>query len=55
MPGHVELFIIAGIALLFFGNRLPSVAKNIGRSFSELRKGAEEARECIEESLDDEK
>ena len=37
--GMWELLIIAGIALLFFGNRLPSVMRNLGRGVVEFKKG----------------
>ncbi len=39
MPGHIELIIIAAIALLLFGNRLPSVMRSVGRSIVEFKKG----------------
>ncbi len=39
MPGHFELIIIAAIALLLFGNRLPSVMRSVGRSIVEFKKG----------------
>ena len=32
MPGAMELAIIAVVALLFFGRRLPEVAKSMGKS-----------------------
>ena len=35
MPGPFEMMIIAGIALLLFGKRLPSVARSVGSSISE--------------------
>ena len=41
-PGPFEMMIIGIVALLLFGNRLPDVARNIGKSFSELRKGMRE-------------
>ena len=34
-----ELLIVAFVALLFFGNRLPSVMRSLGRSVTEFKKG----------------
>ena len=39
MPGPVEFIIIGAIALLLFGNRLPSVMRSVGRSIVEFKKG----------------
>jgi sec-independent protein translocase protein TatA len=37
--GGFEMLIVGLIALLLFGKNLPSVAKNLGKSFAELKKG----------------
>lgn len=38
----MELLIVAFIALLLFGKRLPDVAKSIGKSISEFKKSISE-------------
>ncbi len=40
--GPMEVLIIAGIALLVFGKKLPTIMRSIGEGVSELRKGIEE-------------
>jgi len=39
MPGHTELIIVAVIALLLFGKRLPEVARSLGKGIVEFKKG----------------
>ena len=40
MPGLPEMLIIGGIFILFFGaNKLPGLAKSIGKSANEYKKG----------------
>ncbi|MAQ89453.1 MAG: Sec-independent protein translocase subunit TatA/TatB [Pirellulaceae bacterium] len=40
MPGLPEMLIIGGIFILFFGaNKLPGLAKSIGKSANEFKKG----------------
>ena len=42
MPGGWEWIVILVIALLLFGNRLPSVMRSLGRGLSEFKKGMRE-------------
>ena len=40
-PGPMELIIIAGVVLLLFGNRLPSVMRSLGRGVGEFKMGVQ--------------
>jgi len=52
MPGPVELLIIAGILLLLFGGRLPSVMRNLGRGVVEFKKGIQGVEDEIEKATE---
>ena len=53
MPGHTEWLVILVIALLIFGKRLPELARSVGKSLTEFKKGINEAKESTDELVDD--
>ncbi len=52
-PGPIELIIIAIVALVIFGRRLPEIARNIGKSLTEFKKGVHEAKEDVNQIKDE--
>ncbi|OHB55418.1 MAG: hypothetical protein A2Y07_02445 [Planctomycetes bacterium GWF2_50_10] len=53
MPGGLEWVIILVVAVLIFGNRLPEVAKGLGKSIAELKHGLKEASQIKDGIKDD--
>ncbi len=50
--GISEMVLIGIIAILLFGSKLPEVARNIGRSYGEMRKGLTELKSTINTEID---
>jgi len=50
--GPWEIAIIALVALLLFGRRLPEVGKNLGRGIVEFKKGLRDAQDEITKEPD---
>ncbi len=51
MPGGPEIWIILAVALLIFGKRLPEIARNMGKSMTEFKKGLHEV-EDVKQDVD---
>ena len=50
MPGPGEWIIIAAIALLLFGKRLPEVGRSLGKGIVEFKKGLKGIEDDVETS-----
>ena len=51
-PGPLEIIVVLVVALIF-GRRLPEIARNIGKSLTEFKKGIHEAEETKDELVND--
>ncbi len=52
-PGPFELVIILIIAVLLFGRRLPEIARGLGKSLTEFKKGVHEVEETKDDLIND--
>jgi sec-independent protein translocase protein TatA len=52
-PGPFELVIILIIAVLLFGRRLPEIARGLGKSLTEFKKGVHEVEETKDDLVSD--
>ncbi len=51
--GDLELFFLAVVALLLFGNKLPSIMRSFGKSVAELKRSMDEMREQVRKSVEE--
>lgn len=52
--GQTELLIVGIVALLLFGNRLPSVMRSLGSGISEFKKGLDDVNREIHREVSNE-
>jgi sec-independent protein translocase protein TatA len=50
MPGWAEVLVIAFVGLLLFGKRLPEVARSLGKSVVEFKKGIRDLKDDVDAS-----
>jgi sec-independent protein translocase protein TatA len=48
LPGGAEWIVIGVIALLIFGRRLPDVARSVGKSIVEFKKGLRDVKDDVD-------
>ena len=54
LPSGMEWLVVALIALLFFGRKLPEVARSLGKSIVEFKRGIRDTQQEIETSIQQE-
>ena len=52
-PGGIEWIVILVIAILIFGRRLPEIARGIGKSITEFKRGIKDAESEVKKSTDE--
>lgn len=51
-PGITEMVFIGVLAVLLFGSKLPEVARSLGSSYQQFRKGLTDIQSSIKEDMD---
>ncbi|HOK94540.1 MAG TPA: twin-arginine translocase TatA/TatE family subunit [Anaerohalosphaeraceae bacterium] len=53
LPGGGEWIIILIIAVLIFGRRLPEIARGLGKSITEFKKGIKDTEDEVKDALEE--
>lgn len=51
-PGGMEWLVILIVGLLIFGRRLPEVARSVGKSITEFKKGMKDVQDDVRTAVD---
>ncbi len=51
-PGPLEIILILAALVLLFGRRLPEIARSMGKSLIEFKKGMKDTKDEIKKSID---
>ena len=52
LPGSWEWMVVLVIAVLIFGRRLPEIARGLGKSITEFKKGVKETESEVRDAVD---
>ena len=55
LPGGMEWVVILVVGLLLFGRRMPEVARSLGKSIVEFKKGMKDVRDDIDDASKDDR
>lgn len=53
LPMGVEWIVIAFVAVLIFGRRLPEIARGLGKSITEFKKGIKDTESDLKRDIDE--
>ena len=53
LPGSWEWMVVLVIAVLIFGRRLPEIARGLGKSITEFKKGVKETENEVRDAVDE--
>lgn len=53
VPGPFEIGIIVVVGVIIFGRNLPTLARNVGKSFVEFKKGFKDIDDEVSETTED--
>jgi sec-independent protein translocase protein TatA len=53
LPGGAEWLVILVVAVLIFGRRLPEIARGLGKSITEFKKGIKDTESDINRTIEE--